>query len=174
MLPVYTANNCATIFGGGLPIDGGRYFYDGKRILGDNKTCRGFIMGTLGGIIAGIVLAILYPIIGPYLTQWFNIGPLQALPPAIIIALPLGALIGDSVKSFFKRRMNIQEGSMFPVADQLDFVIGSWVLGFIVDSMWFTGNFTISIMITVILLTFPLQLFHNAVAMALGKKKVPW
>ena len=60
MLPVYTANNCATLFGGGPPLDGGKYFYDGKRILGDNKTYKGFILGTLGGIIAGVLLAILF------------------------------------------------------------------------------------------------------------------
>jgi CDP-2,3-bis-(O-geranylgeranyl)-sn-glycerol synthase len=174
MFPVYMANNCATLFGGGMPIDGGKYFYDGKRILGDNKTYRGFILGTLGGIIVGVLLAMLYPIITPYLMQWFNIGPLQTPSPAIIIALPLGALIGDSVKSFFKRRMGMPGGSMLPIADQLDFVIGSWVLGFIADATWFTGSFTISIMITVIIITFPLQLFHNAIAVGLGKKKVPW
>jgi CDP-2,3-bis-(O-geranylgeranyl)-sn-glycerol synthase len=35
-----------------------------------------------------------------------------------------GALIGDSIKSFFKRQMNIAPGRPWVPFDQLDFVIG--------------------------------------------------
>jgi CDP-2,3-bis-(O-geranylgeranyl)-sn-glycerol synthase len=37
----------------------------------------------------------------------------------------LGAGLGDSVKSFFKRRMNIERGESWPVFHQLDFFVGA-------------------------------------------------
>lgn len=174
MLPVYTANNCATLLGGGPPIDGGRDFFDGKRILGDHKTYRGFILGTLCGVAMGVIQAIAAPGIAPYLMHVVGSTAFLSMPPAVIVALPLGALAGDSIKSFFKRRLGMPSGSMMPVADQLDFVLGAWVFCLVADTAWFLGSFTIPVMALAILLTFPLQLFHNAVAVVLGKKKVLW
>ncbi len=174
MLPVYTANNCATLFGGGSPIDGGRLLGDGKRILGDNKTYRGFILGTACGIATGLVQAIAAPYLLPSLSGLLSADAFIILPPAMAIAMPLGALTGDAVKSFFKRRLGFKEGSMLPVADQLDFIVGSLTFGFIASPSWFLSHFTLPIIAIIILMTFPLQLFHNAVAVMLGKKKVLW
>ena len=53
MLPAYIPNNCASLFGGGTPLDMGRTFKDGRRILGDGKTFRGTIAGTICGIAGG-------------------------------------------------------------------------------------------------------------------------
>ncbi len=167
MLPAYAANNCATLFGGGRPLDGGRSFFDGKRILGDHKTIGGFFFGVLGGICMGIVQVFA----APYLAAYFSV---PAMPLAIIVAMPFGALAGDAVKSFFKRRLGVDSGAMLPVADQLDFVIGALVLGFIAAPQWYLASFTVPIVATIVLMTFPLQLFHNMVAVALGKKKVLW
>src|SRR5512146_2219262 len=164
MLPAYTAKNCATLFGGGRPLDGERLFYDGKRILGDHKTFRGFFLGVLGGICMGIVQVIA----APYMMAYFTV---PAMPPAIIIAMPLGALAGDALKSFFKRRLGVESGAMLPVADQLDFVIGALVLGLIAAPQWSLAYYTIPVVVTIVLMTFPIQLFHNMVAVALGKKK---
>jgi CDP-2,3-bis-(O-geranylgeranyl)-sn-glycerol synthase len=174
MLPVYTANNCATLLGGGFPIDGDRDFIDGRRILGDHKTYRGFILGTLCGIAMGAIQAIAVPVVAPYLAHVVGNTAFLSLPPAVIVALPLGALAGDSIKSFFKRRLGMPSGSMLPVADQLDFVLGAWVFCLMADTAWFVDSFTIPVVVVVIILTFPLQLFHNAVAVGLGKKKVLW
>ncbi len=41
MLPAYIANPTAALFGGGMPIDFGKKYHDGQRILGDGKTFRG-------------------------------------------------------------------------------------------------------------------------------------
>lgn len=167
MLPAYTANNCATLFGGGRPLDGGRSFLDGKRILGDHKTLGGFFFGVLGGICMGIVQVFA----SPYLTSYF---PAPAMPLAVIAAMPLGALTGDAVKSFFKRRLGVESGAMLPVADQLDFVIGALMLSLVAAPQWSLANYTVTILVIIVLMTFPLQLFHNMVAVALGKKKVLW
>jgi CDP-2,3-bis-(O-geranylgeranyl)-sn-glycerol synthase len=173
MLPVYMANNCATLFGGGRPLDGGRMFTDGKRILGDHKTVNGLVFGSLGGIVVGLLLAVAAPYVLPYFDRMLGLSFSGATLP-IIIAMPIGALAGDSVKSFFKRRLGMREGSMLPVADQLDFVIGALVFGLITAPAWSAGNFTLPVVVTIVLMTFPLQLFHNMVAVALGKKKVLW
>jgi CDP-2,3-bis-(O-geranylgeranyl)-sn-glycerol synthase len=174
MLPAYTANNCATLFGGGTPIDGGKLFPDGKRVLGDNKTYRGFILGTACGVAMGIIQAIAAPYILPYISGLLSADVVHTLPAAMVVAMPLGALTGDSVKSFFKRRLGLKEASMLPVADQLDFIIGALAFGFISSPSWFAGHFTLLILAIIILMTFPLQLFHNSVAVVLGKKKVLW
>jgi CDP-2,3-bis-(O-geranylgeranyl)-sn-glycerol synthase len=55
MLPAYIPNNCAALFGGGTPLDGGRIFSDGRRTLGDGKTYRGTIAGTVCGILVGLL-----------------------------------------------------------------------------------------------------------------------
>lgn len=174
MLPVYMANNCATLFGGGRPIDGGRHFPDGRRILGDHKTVRGFVFGITGGVLTGVAEAVAAPYLAPY------IGPLAGgeafLQPSAValVALSTGALLGDLVKSFFKRRLKIESGAMLPVADQLDFVLGAWALAAILAPAWFFGHFTTGVLACALVLTFPLQLFHNLIAVGLGKKKVPW
>ena len=49
---------------------------------------------------------------------WFFIG----------LLLGSGALIGDAVKSFFKRKEGIKPGNRFIPWDQLDYSIGSLVL----------------------------------------------
>ena len=53
MLPAYLGNTIASIVGGGSPIDNGRNWNDGRRILGDGKTWRGLIGGVLGGMLVG-------------------------------------------------------------------------------------------------------------------------
>jgi CDP-2,3-bis-(O-geranylgeranyl)-sn-glycerol synthase len=174
MLPVYMANNFATLLGGGRPIDLGRQFIDGKRILGDHKTIRGFVLGTLGGLTVALLQVALAPAFSPYMALFVS-GTAFMSPPALaLVALPLGALAGDAAKSFFKRRLGVPDGARLPVADQLDFVLGAWVLGYLVAPAWFISCFTVPVLIIIILITFPLQLFHNTVAVALGKKTVRW
>jgi len=55
MLPAYLPNPVAAVTGGGTPVDFGRSFPDGRRVLGDGKTYRGFICGVLAGIAIGLV-----------------------------------------------------------------------------------------------------------------------
>ncbi|MFX0014836.1 MAG: CDP-2,3-bis-(O-geranylgeranyl)-sn-glycerol synthase [Promethearchaeota archaeon] len=56
VLPLWFGNAAPTMLGGGSPIDGNRYWSDGRRILGDGKTIRGFWAGTfVGGFIGGLL-----------------------------------------------------------------------------------------------------------------------
>jgi CDP-2,3-bis-(O-geranylgeranyl)-sn-glycerol synthase len=90
----------------------------GKPLLGTHKTWRGLVAGVVGGIAVAGLQALLAPTmfdIVDYQTSWFVIGTL----------LGLGAIVGDSIKSLFKRRVGIVEGSPWVPFDQVDFSIGA-------------------------------------------------
>ncbi len=164
MLPAYIANPTAVIFGGGTPIDLGKNWLDGRRILGDGKTFRGLIGGAACGIIIGL------------LQRQVSAGSEIFVIPSItaLIALSIGALLGDIVKSFFKRRLGFERGEGLPLVDQLDFVAGAWVLAYILDPQWFTENFTFWIIITVLILTPVLHRATNIIGYHIKVKKEPW
>lgn len=172
MLPAYIANPAAALFGGGTPIDMGRNFSDNKRILGDGKTIRGLIIGSLCGAVVGLLQIALASNIAPY-THVSGYALTQASFIALL-TMPVGALLGDMVKSFFKRRLGFDRGAMLPIADQLDFVAGAWALTLLLDYGWFTSNFTLAVIVTVLIITPVLHLGTNIVGFKLGKKKVPW
>jgi len=161
MLPAYIANPTAVVFGGGKPIDSGKNWSDGRRIFGDGKTYRGLVGGTACGIVIGII---------QMQVQW---APAHFSYIAIF-TLSFGALLGDIVKSFFKRRLGYERGAKFPLVDQLDFVAGAWVLTYLLAPEWFTGNFTLWIMIAVLIITPVLHRVTNIVGYYAKLKKEPW
>ncbi len=174
MLPAYLPNSMAAVFGGGKPIDGGRTMKDGRRILGDGKTFRGLFAGTLCGMLLGLLqmyyLAHNSAIFGIELPT-FGTG-LAAL--VVIFTLAFGSLIGDLSMSFFKRRMGFKRGAPLPVIDQLDFVMGAWLLTFVASPNWFISNFTFSIIIAVLIVTPLLHVSTNIVGYFIGVKNEPW
>ncbi len=126
-LPAWFANGMPLIFGGGTPIDLGKNFRDGKRILGDGKTIRGFIAGLLSGIIVTYIQTLFIPqtldliqeytILTPNVYEIINTNLLRGC------LLSLGALFGDLFGSFIKRRRGMKRGEMFLGMDQLGFII---------------------------------------------------
>jgi orotate phosphoribosyltransferase len=106
MLPAYIPNPVAALFGGGTPIDLGKNFSDGNRIFGDGKTYRGLITGILAGIITGLILI--------WLAGRFPTANLPHHSLLSVTLLAIGALLGDLVKSFFKRRFNMERGTKWP------------------------------------------------------------
>ncbi len=163
MLPAYIANPTAVVFGGGTPVDFGKNWKDGRRILGDGKTFRGLVGGTACGIIVGI-MQMNVP------SQW----SLGSFTLTTIITLSFGALLGDLVKSFFKRRAGFERGAQLPLIDQLDFVAGAWILTYIFDPQWFLNNFTFWIVVTVLILTPLLHRLTNIIGYYIKLKKEPW
>jgi CDP-2,3-bis-(O-geranylgeranyl)-sn-glycerol synthase len=83
-------------------------------------------------------------------------------------------MLGDLTKSFFKRRLGMDRGDPLPIADQLDFVIGAWVLTYVFFRGWFTLNFTLPVMVVVLIVSPLLHLAVNFIGFKLGKKKEPW
>ena len=152
-VPAYVANSTPVVLGGGAPIDRGREFVDGRRLLGTNKTVKGFAYGLLFGSVAALAEAILFR---NYL-----------LVLAGILA-SLGALLGDLFGAFLKRRLDILPGHPLPVVDQLDFILGALVL---------TSpllNVTMGAVLILVIATVPIHLLSNVVAYMLRLKKRLW
>jgi CDP-2,3-bis-(O-geranylgeranyl)-sn-glycerol synthase len=168
MLPAYLPNNCAVIFGGGAPLDFGKNFKDGRRVFGDGKTFR----GTIGGTVCGILVGLLLNQVAPYLAlPTFGSGYSQL---SVLFGLSFGAMLGDILAAFIKRRLGLKRGDRFPVMDQLDFVIGAWALTFMLMPIWFRENFTLPIMITILIITPLLHRIANIIGYRIGAKREPW
>lgn len=119
------------------PVDLGISFR-GKRILGENKTIRGFVVGAVAAGIAGLLL-----------WQILSMRPYETMYSALVygVATGVGALIGDAVKSFFKRRRGIASGELWIPFDQIDFVIGATLVGIYFVEIPFTFFLTAIIVI---------------------------
>ncbi len=152
IFPAYVANSSAVVFGGGRPIDGGRK-YNGKRILGDGKTVRGTFSGILLGFIIGIMI---FLVTGNNLFVWLG------------LFTSVGALSGDIVASFFKRRLGVNRGGLVPLLDQLDFVFGAIVLGSILKLP------SLKALVLILVFTPIIHLLTNFIGYSLGLKKEPW
>ena len=160
ILPAYIANSSAALFGGGTPLDLGRKL--GKhRLFGDGKTFRGLVLGILFGTAAGNVIG--YALMG---TE-FTIGSIWFYT-VLGFLLSSGAMAGDLIKSFFKRRLGYKRGQMLPIIDQLDFIIGSIALGSIAYIP------SLETVIFLIIITPLIHLLLNVIGFLLKLKKVPW
>lgn len=137
-------------------MDFGRNFIDGKPLFGSHKTFRGFFSGLLIGTLVGIAQS--------------NVNvPIFETPPILLgFVLSLGGLTGDLIHSFVKRRLNLPPGASFPVADQMDFVIGALLFSLLI----FPPLPEIALIILVV--TPPIHLLTNYVAYRLGMKKEPF
>jgi CDP-2,3-bis-(O-geranylgeranyl)-sn-glycerol synthase len=173
MLPAYIANVSALVFGGGKPLDFGRNFRDGRRIIGNGVTWRGTIIGTLIGTFIGIIQGS----ISTYYGSVFNLipgiiiiqGPIPAsiLQGAVIgLFLGGGALIGDAAGSFIKRRVGIERGKAAPFLDQLDFVIGALVFASLIVFI------PLNMIIFILIISIVLHLLTNIIAYLIGMKDV--
>lgn len=171
MLPAYVSNLSGLAFGGGKPIDGGKNYKDGRRIIGNGVTWKGFINGTIIGTCVGLVLGIIGTYFGDLSTITGGIIDLHVYGSVIgglILGflMAFGALFGDMVGSFIKRRMGLQSGQAAPFMDQLDFVIGALILSLLVVRIsW-------KFFIIIVLLSLILHLGANTIAYLLGIKDV--
>jgi CDP-2,3-bis-(O-geranylgeranyl)-sn-glycerol synthase len=168
MLPAYIPNNCAALFGGGTPLDRGRTLHDGRRFLGDGKTFRGTFAGTICGVLAGLLQNQIAPLLG---LPSFGSGYEQL---SILLSLSLGAMLGDIVAAFFKRRMGLQRGAPLFVIDQLDFVLGAWLMTLLIAPDWFMQHFTYTIILIVLIITPILHRVTNIIGYRMGAKREPW
>jgi len=176
MVPAYLPNSAAAYFGGGRPVDFGKNWRDGRRILGDGKTWRGTIAGTTAGIVIGLIqIALLYPFHTDVLGS-FGEDALQVA--AVLFCLSFGSLFGDALGSFIKRRLDIPKGAKAPILDQYDFVIGAFILLALFQWNWLFDNFLnglhIIALFTMLGATWFLHRAVNIVGYKMGKKEVPW
>lgn len=154
ILPAYFANAAPVLLGGGAPVDMGKKFLDGRRILGRGKTIRGLACGLVVGTIVGLLQGIARPPLREYLLLGF--------------LLALGALLGDLASSFIKRRLGIKRGGAAPGLDQLSFVVVALILASPVKvPPW-------QVIAAILVITPPIHLATNFIGYKLGLKDRPY
>jgi CDP-2,3-bis-(O-geranylgeranyl)-sn-glycerol synthase len=107
------------------PVDGGRS-WRGARLFGDHKTWRGLLAAPLAGWLTFAAQQLA-------MQRWPALGEVAALGQLELRAAPAwwgavmgaGAILGDLLKSFAKRRMAIAPGRTWVPFDQLDYVAGA-------------------------------------------------
>lgn len=171
ILPAYLANMAPVIFHKlellqflGRPIDGGKKIGN-DYIFGSGKTWRGFIAAILLGIIVAAVQA------GLYQNEAFRQISLVDYPSVYWLfgfLAGFGALFGDLVKSFFKRRIHIHSGKSWPIFDQLDFIVG-----FFVFTYWLVQP-PFEVIAIIFIITLVLHPLTNVIGYLLKIKKVWW
>ncbi|MDV0441189.1 CDP-2,3-bis-(O-geranylgeranyl)-sn-glycerol synthase [Methanorbis furvi] len=166
MVPAYVANAGAVPFGGGTPVDFGKCAKDGRRYLGDGKTWR--------GLIGGIFVGVLFGLLQIFLATTFHWDWLPQQTIVTITALATGALLGDMVKSYFKRRSGKGRGEKWPIADMYDLVAGSLILLVICAWPWVMEYITIWVFIAILIWTPLLHRGANIIGYLIGIKQVPW
>jgi len=174
-LPAYIANGSALLVGGGMPIDFGKSLKDGKRILGDGKTWRGFVAGAFVGMTCGFGLSTVAKFANAYGFDFLGLNDFTGFPfmIPIIFSICFGALLGDIVKSFFKRRIGRDRGQDWIPFDQLDFIVGALILSLLmawllqvlnfISYNWFFESFSVWHVLILLIITPFFHIFANFV-----------
>lgn len=121
MIPAYVANMLPVFVRGitwNAPMDFGLSL-GGVRLLGANKTWRGFLTGVGAAVLVTNALSFAY---WPFSFAAWKWGVLAGA----------GALLGDAVESGFKRRQGLKSGQSWVPFDQVDYSIGALVAGSLV------------------------------------------
>jgi CDP-2,3-bis-(O-geranylgeranyl)-sn-glycerol synthase len=172
----FIANGAATLpRGRGPPMDLGRNWRDGRRILGPSKTWSGFLFGTFFALPFALLQAGLYLIAPPSLQLVPGFGPtvLAAVPLAFL--LTAGALTGDALGSFVKRRLGRPSGARTLLLDQLPFVLVPVLVGLVAFPATFDPAFlSPQGILWLILFTLGFHVAFNWIGYWIGAKKVPW
>ena len=192
LVPSFIANGMMVITGKikGIPrypIDGGKTFKDGKRILGDGKSWNGFIGGWLSGFLISATFCwyffkliyqgdtydmfsfITKSKIHEFISSVYRNGNVNwsgYILSQFFIAL--GSPVRDMIGSFFKRRVKRGRGEVFLFWDQNDFIIISAAIACI----WFPLAWYY--WVCLILVTPLMTAFANYIGFLIGKKDVPW
>ncbi len=152
IFPAYSANAVPVVFGGGTRLDLGKQLKDGRPIFGSHKTFRGFFAGLIIGTLVGVGESLVF--------EGYN--------PLLGFVLSLGALIGDLVGAFLKRRLDIAPGTSFPVVDQVGFVLFALLFSLSVTPP------TIGMLLVILVVTIPIHFLTNLLAYLVHVKKKPW
>lgn len=160
ILPAYVANAVPPLEGSikwirryNAPLDFGKS-WKGKPILGPGKTWMGLFLGLFFGSLVG------------FLQGFFPFEPQGFWMLGFILSL--GALLGDMGASFFKRRLGIKPGGKVILLDQLDFVVGAFLLAGL--GGWFNWRYFVILLVV----TPPIHLVTNVLGHKLNLKSRPW
>jgi CDP-2,3-bis-(O-geranylgeranyl)-sn-glycerol synthase len=173
IFPAYVANSAPVLLSGWGPLDRNALFADGKRLFGDSKTIRGTLGGIAAGLLVGAFFSYMLPIYMndmPLLAEKINREVGQNDKMAITFLMVIGAIFGDLLGSFFKRRLDIGSGEPFFVTDQLLFILTAVLFSSLALGL-FLSVYELAI---IIVITFIVHIIANVIAHRLNLKKVPW
>jgi CDP-2,3-bis-(O-geranylgeranyl)-sn-glycerol synthase len=129
-----------------------------RRWFGSHKTVVGFAAGVAAGAGVGLVQSAI---------DWWPV-PVTASGLALGLRFGIGAMAGDTVKSFFKRRLAIAPGAPWIPFDQLDFVAGALV------AVWPVAALSWADVALVAGVSFAGDVAVNHLAHALGIRETRW
>jgi CDP-2,3-bis-(O-geranylgeranyl)-sn-glycerol synthase len=161
VLPSYIANATPVVsiklIGRSTPLDMGLYAWDNRRIFGDGKTVEGLISGIIVGTLIGLSIYSLMDVFRSILEPF---------------VLSFGAMIGDILGSFIKRRIGVERGKPLPIIDQLGFLISSLFFSYVIYGLprWVR----LDILIILLMITFFLHIATNYIAYLLRLKDRPY
>ncbi|MFC1616304.1 CDP-archaeol synthase [Patescibacteria group bacterium] len=163
ILPSYLANMCPVIFGKTkLPFA----ISISEKHLGKNKTWRGVYTAYFGALLILFIQSQLHK--NGIATDYSLLSYSEINIFLYALSFGLGTIIGDSIKSFFKRRIGIKPGGPWIPFDQIDFILGTYVFLLPLYIMpWQT-------LLTLLLITPLLHLLANITGYLIGLKKVWW
>ncbi|MHA1684606.1 MAG: CDP-archaeol synthase [Promethearchaeota archaeon] len=168
------------------PLDNGRFIGE-SRVLGDGKTVEGTLLGIAIGTAGALVQYFLAPLFYLASSSWHNFYGSILVPGMDVLEYvgwnigslvrtfiyPAGAVFGDILGSFIKRRCNIPRGEKMPVVDQLDFIFGVMIVSL---PFYQIGGSLIHVhvlyLIIILILTPPIHSVVNKLAHKIGIKDV--
>lgn len=182
LIPAFAANALATFSRRKGPrMDLGRTWpWDGRPILGRSKTWLGFFLGgALGGCV-GLLQAWLILLAPPDLQVVPRFGPTLLASVAPVLTLTFGAMVGDAVGSFLKRRQGLSSSAPAPLLDQWPLLLVPIALlavlfpGLFYSAFWpalAPGLLTLG---WVLVVTLFLHTAFNWLGYLMRVKEVPW
>lgn len=146
-------------------VDFGKKFMD-QPIFGNHKSWRGVILGIFVGFVTVLVQGYLFQFPAVQRISFLDYGQINIFLFGFLISA--GAVFGDLLFAFIKRRMKVQPGARFIPFDQTNYVIGS--------AVFLTAFYKIGIIIwaTIFLLTFLLHVIFNRLGYHLKINSAKW
>lgn len=164
-LPAYCAN-MAPVFASRLRLPFGQPI--SLRLFGGHKTWRGLIVGFVAAFVVLYIQKLLL-IQGDIIFTKISLLDYNNISILLYaLAFGLGALVGDLIKSFFKRRFDRKPGTPWVPFDQIDFVIGAIIL------LYPLYQIDIQIILILLVVTPILHLATNIFGYQFGLKRVWW
>jgi len=148
-----------------IPVDFNKKFF-GQPIFGKNKTWRGVIFGIIVGILVAGLQGYLYQFSFIKKISFFDYQATNIFLFGFLISA--GAVFGDLLFAFIKRRLKMEPGARFIPWDQTNYVIGA--------ALFLTPFLKIEIIIwiTLFILTFFLHIIFNRLGYCLKLHRAKW
>lgn len=147
------------------PVDGGKMFL-GQPLFGNHKTWRGVICGLIVGFTTVLVQRGLYRFSAIQNISFLNYRQINIFLLGLLF--PGGAVFGDLLFAFVKRRLKLKPGTKFLPFDQTNYVIGA--------ALFLSPFFEIPpvVWISLFILSFFLHIIINRLGFYLGLHNARW